>query len=220
MHFQNRSDAGRQLAAQLTAFAGHTNLRILALPRGGVPVGFEIARALHAPIDVWVVRKLGAPGIPELAIGAIATGGVELIAQDIARELGLSHHQIEGIAARERLELERREKAYRGDRPPVDVAGKTVIVVDDGLATGATMRAAIAALRHLKPARVVAAVPVAARTVCDQLAHEADEVVCLWTPSDLDCVGQWYEDFSQTTDEEVCELLRRASEEAEPGAAP
>lgn len=220
MHFQNRSDAGQLLAAQLTAFANRPDLLILALPRGGVPVAFEVARALRAPLDVWVVRKLGAPAIPELAIGAIASGGVQIIAPHITRELGLSHHQIEDIAARERIELQRREKAYRGNRPPVDVAGKTAILVDDGLATGATMRAAIAALRHLHPARVVVAVPVAAHTVCEQLAHEADEVICLWTPADLDSVGQWYEDFSQTTDAEVCDLLRRAEKQFQPGTAP
>ena len=220
MHFHNRSDAGQRLAEQLTAFAGRPDVLILALPRGGVPVAFEIAVALRAPLDVWVVRKLGAPTIPELAIGAIASGGVQIIAPHIARELGLSHHQIEAIAARERMELERREKAYRDDRPPADVAGKTVILVDDGLATGATMRAAIAALRHLNPGRVVVAVPVAARSGCEQLAHEADEMVCLWTPADLDCVAQWYEDFEQTTDAEVCDLLRRAEQQVRPGTAP
>jgi predicted phosphoribosyltransferase len=219
MHFHNRSDAGRRLAAQLTVFAGQPDVLILALPRGGVPVAFEIACALHVPLDVWVVRKLGAPTIPELAIGAIASGGVQIVAPHITRELGLSHHQIEDIAARERMELERREKAYRGDRRPVDVARKTAIVVDDGLATGATMRAAIAALRHLHPARVVVAVPVAARAVCEQLGHEADDVVCLWTPADLDCVGQWYEDFTQTSDAEVCELLRRAEQQLQAGTA-
>jgi predicted phosphoribosyltransferase len=216
MHFQNRSDAGRQLAAQLTQYANHPDLRILALPRGGVPVAFEIAQTLHAPLDVWVVRKLGAPGIPELAIGAIATGGVQLISPGISGRLGLSHRQIEEIAAPERIELERREKAYRGARPPVDVSGQTVILVDDGLATGATMRAAIAALRHRHPARIIVAVPVAARSVCDQLSREADQVICLWTPADLDSVGQWYENFSQTSDEEVCDLLNRATEKPLP----
>jgi predicted phosphoribosyltransferase len=219
MHFHDRFDAGRQLASQLASFANHADVRVLALPRGGVPVGYEIARALRAPLDVWVVRKLGAPGIPELAIGAIATGGVQLIAPNVTRELGISHHQIEEIAARERLELERREKAYRGDRPPVEVAGKTVLLVDDGLATGATMRAAIAALRHRHPARIVVAVPVAARYICEELSQEADQVLCLWTPSDLSSVGQWYEDFSQTSDDEVCDLLNRASQPAEPPAA-
>jgi putative phosphoribosyl transferase len=219
MHFHDRFDAGRQLATQLASFANNPDVRVLALPRGGVPVGFEIARALHAPLDVWVVRKLGAPSIPELAIGAIATGGVQLIAPNVARDLNISHHQIEEIAARERLELERREKAYRGERPPVDVAGKTVLLVDDGLATGATMRAAIAALRHRDPARIVVAVPVAARYVCEQLSQEADQLICLWTPPDLSSVGQWYEDFSQTSDAEVCDLLNRASQPAQPPAA-
>jgi len=216
MHFQNRSDAGRRLAAQLTPFANLPDLRILALPRGGVPVAFEIARALHAPLDVWVVRKLGAPGIPELAIGAIAPGGILVLSPGAARQLRIAPQQIEAIAAQERLELERREKAYRGSRPSIDVRGKSVLLVDDGLATGSTMRAAIAALRRLEPARIVVAVPVAAASVCAELAHEADDIVCLWTPIDLDSVGQWYEDFSQTSDAEVLDLLNRAGPFASP----
>lgn len=212
MHFQNRSDAGRQLATQLTQYASQPAVTVLALPRGGVPVAFEIAQALHAPLDVWTVRKLGAPHQPELAIGAIAAGGVQFISPEVTRHLGISLQHIEAIAARERLELERREKTYRGDRPPIEVASQTVILVDDGLATGATMRAAIAALRHRHPARILVAVPVAAHSVCDQLSHQADQVVCLWTPVDLDSVGQWYDDFSQTSDEEVCDLLTRAAQ--------
>jgi putative phosphoribosyl transferase len=211
MRFHDRSDAGRQLAEQLIAFANQPDVRILALPRGGVPVAFEIASKLHAPLDVWVVRKLGAPTIPELAIGAIAPGGIKLISPDIIRRFQIPEHIVEAIAARERTELERREKAYRGDRPPVDVTGKTVIVVDDGLATGSTMRAAIAALRHRNPARIVVAVPVAAASVCALLQSEADQVVCLFAPVDLDAVGQWYDDFSQTSDDEVCNLLMRAA---------
>jgi predicted phosphoribosyltransferase len=217
MRFFNRTDAGRQLATLLTAFAKQPGLRILALPRGGVPVAFEIARALHAPLDVWVVRKLGAPSIPELAIGAIAPGGIQLISADTVRRLNIPQGIVEAIADRERAELERRERAYRGDRPPVEITAKTVILVDDGLATGSTMRAAIASLRRLQPARIVVAVPVAARSVCSQLIGAADpeggadQVICLFTPADLDSVGQWYEDFSQTSDSEVCDLLARAS---------
>jgi predicted phosphoribosyltransferase len=216
MRFQDRSDAGRQLAGQLTAFANRPDVRILALPRGGVPVAFEIARKLHASLDVWVVRKLGAPGIPELAIGAIAPGGIELISPDIIRQLRIPAPIVEAIAAHERAELERREEVYRGGRPPADVAEKTVILVDDGLATGATMRAAIAALRQRNPARIVVAVPVSAASVCALLQQEADQIVCLFAPIDLDCVGQWYDDFSQTSDAEVCDLLRRAANPTPP----
>jgi predicted phosphoribosyltransferase len=211
MRFQNRSDAGRQLAALFTGFANQPDVRILALPRGGVPVAFEIARTLHAPLDVWVVRKLGAPSIPELAIGAIAPGGIQLLASDTIRRLNIPQQIVEAIAARERAELDRREKAYRGDRPLLDITAKTVILVDDGLATGSTMRAAIASLRQRQPARIIVAAPVAARSVCAQLAHEADQVVCLFAPIDLDAVGQWYEDFEQTSDAEVCERLARAA---------
>jgi putative phosphoribosyl transferase len=211
MRFSNRADAGRQLAEQLACFADQPDVQVLALPRGGVPVAFEIARRLHAPLDVWVVRKLGAPEIPELAIGAIAPGGIELLSTDIIERLHISPQTVEAIAAREYAELDRREKAYRGDRPPVEVSGKTVILVDDGLATGATMRAAIASLRQGSPARIVVAVPVAALPVCAQLQQEGSEVVCLSTPIDLDAVGQWYEDFTQTSDAEVRDLLLRAA---------
>jgi predicted phosphoribosyltransferase len=211
MRFLNRSDAGRRLAEQLASFAHQPDVRVLALPRGGVPVAFEIACRLLAPLDVWVVRKLGAPGIPELAIGAIAPGGTELLSHDILQRLRIAPETVEAIAARERAELERREKAYRGDRPPVDVSGKTVILVDDGLATGSTMRAAIASLRQRDPARIVVAVPVAVLTVCAQLEQEAGKVVCLSTPIDLNAVGQWYDDFTQTSDAEVCDLLARAA---------
>jgi putative phosphoribosyl transferase len=209
MRFQNRTDAGHRLAAQLTSFAHQPDILVLALPRGGVPVAFEIAQQLHVPLDVWVVRKLGAPEIPELAIGAVAPGGVEVLSTDTIRHLRIPAEVVEAIAARERAELDRRVTAYRGARPPLDVAGKNIILVDDGLATGSTMRAAIASLRRLQPARIVVAVPVAARSVCTQLSHEAEQVVCLSTPMDLDAVGQWYDDFTQTTDAEVCDLLAR-----------
>lgn len=215
MRFQDRLDAGRQLAEQLGAFAGRADVRVLALPRGGVPVAFEIARKLRVPLDVWVVRKLGAPSIPELAVGAIAAGGIELISPDTVRRLHISQDAMDAILARERIELERRERAYRGERPPVDVAGKTIILVDDGLATGSTMRAAIASLRLRQPARIIVAVPVAARSVCTQLQQAKDQVVCLHAPLDLDAVGQWYEDFAQTTDAEVCDLLSRAAQFAD-----
>jgi putative phosphoribosyl transferase len=207
MRFENRSEAGRQLAARLAPYANRPDLLVVALPRGGVPVAHEIARALHAPLDVWVVRKLGAPHQPELAIGAVAPGGVQIIDPDIVRHLGIPPEELEQIASRERAELDRRLAAYRGQRPPLDVRGKTVLLVDDGLATGASMRAAVAALRPLQPARIIVAVPVADPGVCSRLTSEADEVVCLYTPAQLASVGQWYEDFSQTTDEEVTSLL-------------
>jgi putative phosphoribosyl transferase len=219
MRFSNRSDAGRRLAGQLAPFDNQPDVRVLALPRGGVPVAFEIAQRLRVPLDVWVVRKLGAPEIPELAIGAIAPGGIELLSPDIIRRLQILPQAVEAIAARERAELERRERAYRGDSPPVDVTGKTAILVDDGLATGSTMRAAIASLRQRDPARIVVAVPVAALQVCAQLQREGAQVVCLSAPIDLDAVGQWYDDFTQTSDEEVCGLLARAARFAPTGPA-
>ncbi len=220
MRFRDRFEAGQLLAAQLTSFAYRADVRVLALPRGGVPVAYEIARRLHVPLDVWVVRKLGAPGIPELAIGAIASGGVQMISRETPRELSLSAEQVEEIASRERQELQRRESAYRGNRPPLDVRGQAAILVDDGIATGASMRVAIAALRRLQPAKIVVAVPVAARSTCALLARETDRVVCLWTPADLNSVGEWYQDFSQTSDDEVCSLLERASEFAPKPARP
>jgi predicted phosphoribosyltransferase len=212
MRFQNRTDAGDRLAAQLTAFAHQSEVLVLALPRGGVPIAFEIARQLHVPLDVWVVRKLGAPQIPELAIGAIAPGGIRLLSPGIVQRLQIPPQVVEAIATREQAELERRQKVYRGDRPPIAVAGKTVILVDDGLATGSTMRAAIASLRQRNPARIVVAVPVAAFAACAELRREGLEVVCLSTPADLDAVGQWYADFTQTSDAEVCDLLGRAAQ--------
>jgi len=211
MRFQNRTHAGQLLAAQLAAFANQADLRVLALPRGGVPVAFEIAQALHAPLDVWVVRKIGAPDIPEFALGAIASGGIELMNEASVDSTGTTPEQLRDILTRERAELERREQAYRCNRPPIEVTGCTVLLIDDGLATGSTMRAAIAALRLRNPARIVVAIPVAAPSVCRQLSQQADQVVCLFTPPWLDSVGQWYDDFAQTTDAEVCELLHRAA---------
>lgn len=210
MHFHDRTHAGQLLAQRLAAYAGHSDLLVLALPRGGVPIAYEIARALDAPLDVWVVRKLGAPQEPELAIGAIAPGGIQVLASSLIRELGIPQEELNQIAAREGAELDRRLAVYRGNRSPVEVRGKTILLVDDGLATGASMRAAVASLRPLEPGRIIVAVPVADSSVCNRLAQQADEVVCLYTPPHLDAVGQWYEDFSQTSDDEVRTLLTRS----------
>jgi putative phosphoribosyl transferase len=213
MIFRDRMEAGRLLAAKLARYANRPDVAVLALPRGGVPVAFEVARILHAPLDIFLVRKLGLPGYEELAMGAIATGGVRVLNEDVVRALGISEDVIESVAAQEHQELERRERIYRGSRPPLDVRGRVVILVDDGLATGSTMRAAVAALRRQAPAWIIVAVPVGARETCDELRAEADEVACLRTPEPFRAVGLWYEDFSQTTDQEVHELLERAEEE-------
>ena len=205
--FRNRTDAGRQLAEKLAAYADRPDVLVLALPRGGVPVGFEVARALGAPLDVFLVRKLGVPGHEELAMGAVATGGVRVLNDEIVRGLGILEGEIDAVVARELQELARRERLYRGDRPPPDVAGRTVILVDDGLATGATMRAAIQALRQQHPACIVAAVPTASPDTCEALKAEADDVICAITPEPFFAVGHWYEDFAQTTDDEVRHLL-------------
>ena len=201
--FADRADAGRRLAERLGAYAGRGDVIVLGLPRGGVPVAAEVARSLPAPLDVCVVRKLGVPGDEELALGAIAAGGVLVLNDRVVSGLHLSDEAIAGVAAVELAELRRREQAYRGERPPADVAGCTVIVVDDGLATGATMRAAVRAVRMRAPARVVVAVPVAAPETCAALGPEVDEVVCALRPSDFRSVGGWYDDFAPTTDDEV-----------------
>jgi putative phosphoribosyl transferase len=211
--FRNRTEAGRVLAQELMAYANRDDVIVLALPRGGVPVAFEVARALHAPLDVFVVRKLGVPGHEELAMGAIASGGVLVIEPSVVEDLSIPMEVVLDVAAREEQERLRREREYRGDRPGPDVRGRTVILVDDGLATGSTMRAAVAALRKLQPAKIVVAVPVAVRSTCEELAEEVDEVVCARTPEPFHGVGEWYADFSQTTDEEVHELLARAEQE-------
>jgi putative phosphoribosyl transferase len=208
--FRDRTDAGRRLAARLVEYAGRAGVLVLALPRGGVPVAFEVARALGAPLGVFLVRKLGAPGQEELAMGAIASGGVCVVNEPVVRELRVSGEEFEGVAARERAELERRERAYLGDAEAPEARGRTVILVDDGLATGSTMRAAATALRRQGPERVVVAVPVASRETCEELRAEVDEVVCAETPEPFRGVGRWYEDFSQTTDEEVRALLAKA----------
>jgi predicted phosphoribosyltransferase len=183
---------------------------VLGLPRGGMPVAYEVATALHVPLDVFVVRKLGTPGQEELALGAIASGGVRVLNRDVISTIAIGQEEIERITAREASELLRRERDYRGERPPVDVHGRVVILIDDGLATGSTMRAAVAALKHLGPAKTVVAVPVAARESCRAVQTEVDEFVCLSTPESFYAVGQWYQQFEQTSDEEVRQLLLSA----------
>ena len=205
--FRNREDAGRQLAARLDAYQNRPDVVVLGLPRGGVPVAYEVAHHLGAPLDVFVVRKLGLPGQSELAMGAIAGGSVEVLNHDVIDHLGVPRAVVDRVVERERAELQRREMAFREGRVALDVAGKTVVVVDDGLATGSTMEAAIAALRQIGPARIVVAVPVGAPETCARLQTTADEVVCLATPWPFSAVGQWYEDFAQTTDQEVRALL-------------
>ena len=209
--FSDRTEAGRRLAEKLARHAGQPDVIVLALPRGGVPVAYEVAMALNAPLDVYLVRKLGVPGHEELALGAIATGGVRVLVPEVIREAGVTEQMVERVTQQEMRELERRERAFRGDRPPPAVDGKTVILVDDGLATGATMRAAIAALKEQGPAQIVVAVPTAAPQTCESMRHEVDEVVCAITPEPFYAVGLWYDDFAQTTDEEVRALLERAS---------
>jgi putative phosphoribosyl transferase len=209
MLFRDRTEAGRVLAHRLVAYANYPDAVVLALPRGGVPVAFEIAEALNLPLDIVVVRKLGVPGHEEFAMGAIASGGASILNQDLIRQLSLSDEIIEHIVAREQRELERRERTYRGQRPVLDVRDRIIIIVDDGLATGSSMRAAIAALRQKGPAKLIVAVPVGARITCSELEALADEVICLETPENFSAVGLWYRDFSQVTDEEVNDLLER-----------
>jgi len=209
--YQDRHDAGRFLATLLDRYAGRPDVIVLGLPRGGVPVAAEVARHLGAPLDVFVVRKLGVPGYEELAMGALASGGVRVLNEEVVRELGISGDAIDAVADVQARELARREQVYRGGRPPLDLAGRTVILVDDGLATGSTMRAAVAGLRQRGPSRVVIAVPVAATSTCEALAGEVDDIVCGQTPEPFLAVGLWYADFSQTTDEEVRAELERAA---------
>ena len=209
--FRDRRDAGRLLAEKLAAYANRPDVLVLALPRGGVPVAYEVARRLGAPLDVFVVRKLGVPGHEELAMGAVATGGVRVLNDQLVEQLGIPDQMIDAVAARERQELARRERLYRGGRPPPDVRGRTVILVDDGLATGATMYAAIEALRKQNPGRIVVAVPTASPETCEEMKVKADHVICAITPDPFQAVGRWYQDFSQTSDEEVADLLARRS---------
>lgn len=211
--FKDRADAGKRLAEHLKAYAGRPDVIVLALPRGGVPVAYEVARAINAPLDIFLVRKLGVPGQEELALGALASGGVRVLNPALLRELRLPENVLDALTNRESIELERRERAYRGDRPLPEVKGKTVILVDDGLATGASMYAAVVALREHQPARIVVAVPVASPETCAAFRDLVDEIVCAYTPQPFHGVGLWYEDFSQTSDEEVHELLNSAMEE-------
>ena len=215
MIFRNRSEAGKYLATRLANFANRDDVLVLALPRGGVPVAYEVARALHAPLDIYLVRKLGVPGHEELAMGAIASGGARVLNEDVVRYLRIPKSVIDSVAALELEELERREREYRGNRPEPDVRGKPVILIDDGLATGSTMRAAAEALRQQQPARIVVAVPVSAPQTCDEYRMGVDEIVCAVTPEPFYGVGQWYVDFSQTTDQEVRQLLAKAQAEIE-----
>ncbi len=210
VRFRDRSDAGRRLAQHLVAYAGRADVVVLALPRGGVPVGYEVARFLAAPLDVFVVRKLGVPGHEELAMGALAAGGRRVLNRGVVEGLGLSAADIEAVTAAEKEMVDERVRAYRGDRPPPAVEGRIVILVDDGLATGATMRAAVTALREQAPSRLVVAVPIAAPQACEDMEGYADEVVCACTPEPFMAVGAWYDDFSQTTDDEVRDLLAGA----------
>lgn len=206
--FRDRRDAGRKLAQELLHYANRPDVIVLALPRGGVPVGYEVALALNAPLDIFIVRKLGLPGQEELAIGAIASGGIRVLNEDIIRALNIPQGMIDHIAQRELQELQRREHSYRGDRPAPEVRDRTVILIDDGLATGASMRAAVAGLRTQNPRRIVVAVPTAAPETCEAFQTIVDEIVCAITPEPFLGVGRWYEDFSQTTDEGVRLFLK------------
>jgi predicted phosphoribosyltransferase len=208
--FQDRRDAGRKLAARLLQYAHRPEVIVLALPRGGVPVAYEVAQRLGAELDVFLVRKLGVPGHEELAMAAIASGGVRVLNDQVVVRLGISPQTIDDVAARESAELRRRERLYRGQREPVEVRGRTVILVDDGLATGSTMRAAVSALRRQHPQRIVVAVPVGAAETCAEFQREADEVICAVEPTQFLAVGYWYDRFDQTTDEEVQQLLAAA----------
>lgn len=212
--FANRAEAGRRLADKLDKYAGRDDVIVLGLPRGGVPVAYEVARRLDAPLDIFIVRKLGVPGFEELALGAIASGGVRVLNQDVVGALPNANELIEAVTEKEMAELERREQSYRAARAAPDLRGRTVILVDDGLATGATMRAAVAALRQRGVARIVVAVPVGAADTCRELEGEVDEAVCAIAPEWFQAVGQYYEDFSQTSDEEVRELVARAAEKS------
>ena len=213
MQFKNRVEAGQLLAKKLAPYGNRPDVVVLSLPRGGVPVAYEVAKALKAPLDVFLVRKLGLPGHEELAMGAIASGNVRVLNEEVVDYFGIADEMIDKVAAREQRELERREKLYRGSSPPVAITNRTVIVVDDGLATGSTMRAAVNALRKMKPARIIVAVPVAARETCESFKGEVDSTcVCVISPEPFHGVGLWYRDFSQTSDEEVCYLLKNAGE--------
>ena len=211
--FPNRAEAGRLLAEKLEKYADRNEVIVLGLPRGGVPVAYEVAKSLRAPLDVFIVRKLGVPGFEELAAGAIASGGVRVLNEDVLRALPNADEIIESVTAKETAELERREKSYRDDRPAPELRDRVVILVDDGLATGATMRAAVKALRQRGVAKIVVAVPVGPPDTCREFEDEADEIICASAPEFFQAVGQYYEDFSQTSDDEVRDLLARAAED-------
>jgi putative phosphoribosyl transferase len=210
--FPNRAEAGRLLATKLSKYAGRDDVIVLGLPRGGVPVAYEVARALRVPLDVFIVRKLGVPGFEELAVGALASGGVRVLNEDVMRALPNADEIVEAVTQRETAEVQRREEKYRAGRAAPEIRGKTVILIDDGLATGATMRAAVKALRQRGAAKIVVAVPVGPPDTCREFEDEADEVVCASAPEFFQAVGQYYEDFSQTSDEEVRDLLARAAQ--------
>ena len=210
--FKDRRDAGKQLAKELSKFKGKDNAIVLGLPRGGVPVAFEVAKALKLPLDVFIVRKLGVPGQPELAMGAIASGDIQVLNDSVVRRAGISDTQIEEVAKQEKEELKEREKAYRGARPDIEIQDKVVLLVDDGLATGASMRAAISALREHDPEKIVVAVPTAPPDTCQEFEPEVDQIICLRTPTPFWGVGGSYQNFSQTTNEEVRDLLNQADQ--------
>lgn len=212
MLFRDRTDAGRQLAAKLTEYANKPGVLVMALPRGGVPVAYEVAQALHAPLDIFLVRKLGVPGHEELAMGAIASGNVRVVNEQVVSSLGIGQETIDAVAEQELRELQRRERAYRGGRPATEARGRIVILVDDGLATGSTMRAAAMALKQCQPSQLIVAVPVAAPETCAEFEQEVDATVCAHTPEPFYAVGRWYQDFSQTSDEEVRDLLARMAD--------
>jgi putative phosphoribosyl transferase len=217
--FRDRQEAGGFLAKELVSYARRSDVIVLALPRGGVPVGFEVAKALHAALDVVIVRKLGVPGQEELAMGAIAAAGMRMLNYPVVQALGISEYDIEAVAAKERVELERRELLYRGGRPALDIRGRTVILVDDGIATGTTMKVAIAAIKRQQASKIVVAIPVAPLSTCKEMEREVDEVVCLFSPEDFVAIGVWYSDFTQVPDQEVCDLLERADREVHTPAA-
>lgn len=214
--YQDRQEAGQVLADLLAGYAGRPDVQVLALPRGGVPVAFEVATRLGAPLDIFLVRKLGVPGHPELAMGAIAENGARVLNPDIVGYLGISDAMIDQVAIAEQQEMQRRERVYRDGRPAADIHGKTVLLIDDGLATGATMKAAVQGLRQQQPVRLVVAVPVGAPETCEELTHLADEVICAMTPDAFQAVGLWYAQFNQTTDEEVIRLLAQARRQQQP----
>lgn len=209
--FRNRAEAGQMLASHLREYANCKDLLVLGLARGGVPVAFEVAKALNAPLDICIVRKLGVPGYQELAMGALASGGVKILNYDVINNLRIDWETIQSVAAEEWQELQRRDRTYRGNAPSINVKNKTVILIDDGIATGSSIRAAIAIIKQQQPAKIVVAVPVAPPSTYQELLLEVDQIVCLQIPADLSAIGIWYEDFTQTTDDEVRELLAKQS---------